>query len=66
MRRDTTTVKDFKKLIANIPEEYDDYRVTNCGTIGLEWMGISHKDRCLVIEFGIYPSKNPVEIEECD
>lgn len=58
-----TTVKEFKQLIASIPEKYDDYSVTDPGCIDLEWIGIGDKDKILAIEFGIYPSTYPIQVE---
>lgn len=58
-----TTVKEFKKLIASIPEECDDYRVINPGWQDLEWAVLYDDDKHLAIEFGNYPYKYPIELE---
>lgn len=58
-----TTVKEFKKLIASIPEECDDYNVVDQGHVDLEWISLIDDDKHLVVAFGWYPDKYPVELE---
>lgn len=58
-----TTVKEFKKLIASIPEECDDYRVISPGWQDIEWAALYDDDKHFVIEFGNYPDKYPIEVE---
>lgn len=61
-----TTVKEFKKLIASIPEECDDYRIVDQGEVDLEWISLIDKHKCCVVEFGWYPDKYPIELERRD
>ena len=58
-----TTVREFKKLIASIPEECDGYAVVDQGWTDLEWISLVDRDRHLVVAFGNYPYVYPVEME---
>lgn len=61
-----TTVKEFKRLIASIPEECDDYRVVDQGWTDLEWISLIDKGNRCVVAFGWYPDKYPIELERRD
>lgn len=58
-----TTVKQFKELIASIPEECDDYRVMSPGWQDLEWVALYDNNKHFTIAFGNYPDEYPIEME---
>lgn len=58
-----TTVKQFKELIASIPEECDDYKVMSPGWQDIEWVALYDNNKHLTIAFGNHPNNYPIEME---